>query len=408
MYRKLNLHSRRKLKPRDAARFAHEAPPLFAELAQAVCETGMLPHKELHECWQMAEVVHRAFPDIPRVADIAAGHGLLAWILVLLARTGDKPFPRTAVAVDISRPRSADILAASIIRRWPELAGTVHYVEGSAEALRSDQTTLFVAAHACGSLSDHVLLAALRSRSPLAIMPCCHSLRKQQESLLSLSELSGLVASELPSMSQADVTLGPSAVIDHFRKAALVCAGYDVQDATIQREITAFHRIILARPFEKGREASRTQTQTLTLTHDRVPVKRSGDVRAFEKVQTLNVADLKETEALSQRPSREWIRYFDLSFWVRDEASGRRLQKELYRLMSALSDQGQNPWLTAITERDQYWNSATLQHAFTYRIEVRSAAVPIEKEDALRLRKQLCLGLEALSQTRPGLFILRG
>lgn len=403
MTRSLNLHSRRKLKPRDAARFVHEAPPLFAELAQAVCETGMLPHKELHECWQMAEVVHRIFPDIPRVADIAAGHGLLAWILVLMARAGDKPFPRTAVAVDINRPRSADILAASISRRWPDLAGTVHYVEGSAEAVRSDQTTLFVAAHACGSLSDHVLLAALRSRSPLAIMPCCHSLRKQRDSLLSLAELSGL-ATEWPDLSQADAAVGPSAAIDEFRKAALTNAGYAVQDATIQPEITAFHRIILARPCGQERDASLTQT----LTQDRVPVKRSGEVRAFEKVQTLNVADIKETEALSRRPSREWIRFFDLSFWVKDEASGRRLHGELDRLMSALSEQDQNPWQTMIIECDQYWNSATLQLAFTYRVEVRSASVPIEKGDALRLRKQLCLGLESLSQTCPGLFTLRG
>src|SRR6478609_2159592 len=106
-----NLNSRRKLKPNDAGRFANSEPALFGELAKVVCETGMLPQKELHECWQMANAVHRTFPESLRVADIAAGHGLLAWILVLLARSSENPVLRTAVAVDINRPKSADALA---------------------------------------------------------------------------------------------------------------------------------------------------------------------------------------------------------------------------------------------------------------------------------------------------------
>lgn len=399
----MSLHSRRKLKPRDAARFAHETPLLFAELAAVVCDTGMLPEKELHECWQMAQVVHRTFPDSLRIADIAAGHGLLAWILVLLARKSEAPQARTAVAVDITRPKSAESLALSLLKKWPELSGSVHYVEGSVEAVLSDKTTLFVAAHACGSLSDHVLLAALRSRSPLAIMPCCHSLRKQQQSLLSLAQLSGL-ASGVPGPSPANAPEGPSTAIDHFRKAVLASLDYDVQEAMIQPEITAFHRIILARP--------RTESKDLIMTQkfapSRAPVKRSGEVRAFEKVQTLNLADAKETEALSRRPSREWTRFFDLSFWVKDDAVGQRLHDELNRLMMALSDTGQNPWESAVTVRDRYWNPATQQRAYTFRIEVRSAAVPIEKADALRLRRQLGLGLDALVQACPGAFSRRG
>jgi hypothetical protein len=232
-------------------------------------------------------------------------------------------------------------------------------------------------------------------------MPCCHSLRKQQESLFSLAEMSGFAAG-WADLSQAETSSGPSAAIDDFRKAALQAAGYDVHEATIQPEITAFHRIILAQPSLRARDLSPMQTKT----HERVPVKRSGDVRAFERVQTLNVADVKETEFLSGRPSREWIRFFDLSFWVKDEASAGRLQDELNRLMTDLSQQDQYPWQIMISEHDRY--ATTLQQAFTYRIEVRSTAVPIEKEDALRLRKQLCLGLEALSQACPGLFTLRG
>ncbi|HET9236606.1 MAG TPA: methyltransferase [Oligoflexus sp.] len=403
MTRSLSLHSRRKLKPRDASRFAYEAPPLFAELAAAVCETGMLPEKELHECWQMAQIVDRAFPDSLRIADIAAGHGLLAWILVLLARKSEGLRPRTAVAVDITRPKSADSLAASLLKKWPELSGSVHFVEGSAEAIQADKATLFVAAHACGSLSDQVLLAALRSRSPLAIMPCCHSLRKQQESLLSLAQLSGYSAG-VPVRSPLESNAGPSLVIDLFRKEALASADYDVQEAMIQPEITPFHRIILARPRTEVRDPG----MALTMGHSRVPVQRSGQVRAFEKLHTLNVADAKETEALSHRPSREWTRFFDLSFWMKDEALVPSLHDELNRLMTALSEQGQNSWETRVTVRDQYWNPATQQRACTFRIEVRSVAVPIEKADALRLRRELGHGLDAFFAACPGAFRRRG
>jgi hypothetical protein len=382
------------LKPRDAARFSHEAPPLFAELAAAVCASGVLPEKELHECWQMAQIVHKAFPDSLRIADIAAGHGLLAWILVLLARKSEVPCPRTAVAVDITRPRSSDRLAAALLVQWPELSGTVHFVEGSAAVVHADQATLFVAAHACGSLSDHVLLAALRSRSPVAIMPCCHSLRKQQDSLLSLAQMSGL-SHELPAT---------TCTIDHFRRAALASAGYDVTEAAIQPEITAFHRIILARPRTHERGVTRTQT----VTQSRVPSKRSGEVRAYEKLQTINLADVNETETLSHRPSREWIRFFDLSFWVRDEATGQRLLDELNRLARAFSEETQKPWETSVSLRDQYWNPGTQQRACTYRIEVRSTTVSIEKADALQLRHGLGLGLDVLLEASPGALRRRG
>jgi hypothetical protein len=234
-------------------------------------------------------------------------------------------------------------------------------------------------------------------------MPCCHSFRKQQESLLALAQISGH-ACGVPEYFPANAAAGPSTVIDQFRKAALESAAYEVQEATIQPEITAFHRIILAWP----RPEKRDQPMTHTVVPSRVPVKRSGEVRAFETVQTLNVADVKETEALSRRPSREWTRSFDLSFWVKDEAIGQRLHDELNRLMMGLSEQGQNPWETRVTVRDQYWNPVTQQRAYTYRIEVRSATVPIEKGDALRLRKELGLALDALLQTCPGSFTRRG
>ncbi len=429
----MNLSSRRKLKPGDAVRFANAEPALFRELAKVVCATGMLPHKELHECWQMAIAVHKAFPDTLRIADLAAGHGLLAWILVLLARSEEDPVLRTAVAVDIQRPKSADALASAIAHRWPSLLGSVHYVEGSIDAVIAgdEASTLLVAVHACGSLSDRVLLAAMASHNPVAIMPCCHSLRKQTQTLASLAQAAALPSESIENVSSNALTRGQPASIDQFRIDALQALGYQIREDFIQREITAYNRIIMGRPSPKG---SAHCPVNIPLAHAEGAMKRSGEIRAFEKVAVLNVSNLQETESLSLRPSREWIRTFDLSYWVSDADTGQRLAKALdFMTRYFLSDVHQNPAAGAraafgalsleheepgkfrderpefsISIQDQYRHPVTHALAFTYRITIRSSTVEISKADALTLRQNLCRAVESLAPMLQANIILRG
>jgi hypothetical protein len=430
-----SLHSRRKLRPRDAHRFVHAKPALFAELAQVICATGALPQKELHECWQMANVVHKAFPEIPRVADLAAGHGLLAWILVLLARSMEKPVLRTALAVDIKRPPSAMALAEAITKRWPQLAATVHFVEGSIDAVRTEDGpgTLFVAAHACGSLSDRILMAAMRSCSPVAIMPCCHSLRKQASSLSTLALLSGLPEQAKAVLASATTQGSPVAAIDQFRMEALSALGYQCREDSIQADITKFHRILLGQPPSEG------QVHAASIrpgTAGPQPVKRIGEIPAFERIHSLDIANIEEAQSLSMRPSREWIRSFDLSFWVKDESIGERLVTLLDFLMQGLAfTQGESPKIVdekveslfhslasgtlvpaasgsgpmarSIAVRDRY-SDPMGRLAFTYRIEVKSSTVAITKADVILLRRRLCLILLRLSQGPEAGFVWRG
>ncbi|MCX6130049.1 MAG: methyltransferase [Proteobacteria bacterium] len=394
----MSLNSRRKLKPADAQRFANADSALFVELAKVVCATGMLPQKELHECWQMANAVHKAFPESLRVADIAAGHGLLAWILVLLARTSAISVPRTAVAFDISRPKSADILAAAITHRWPNLADSVHFVEGSIDAVIAGDGpgTLLVAAHACGSLSDRVLMAAIASGSSVAIMPCCHSLRNQGSSLSSLALAAGFPADSIDRISASAGVVGQAASIDQFRMDMLAAFGYELSEAAIQREISAFNRIIM------GRRVDVTSPIRFTPS-PRVVVKHFGEIRAFEKVHTLNVANIEEAQALSRRPSREWLRFFDLSYWVENEATGQSIADVFNAKVKVETDLA-----SSISLRDRYTDPTTQRLAFTYRIEVRSSTVAITKNDAIFLRRTLCRALEDHSQMLPGSFALRG
>jgi hypothetical protein len=395
----MNLHSRRKLKPRDAARFANAEPILFAELAKVVCSAGVIPEKELHECWQMAESVHKVFPESLRVADLAAGHGLLAWILVLLARAGDVPLLRTAVAVDIKRPISADALAAAMTSRWPELTDVVHYVEGSIDAVFAEDgpRTLMVAAHACGSLSDRVLMAAIKSQCPVAIMPCCHSLRNQGQTLEALALASDLPTQAIEAIGPSAVSVGLPAAIDQFRIDVLTALAYEISEDFVQQEITKFHRIIMGRPDE-----TRSRGPGRAVSSSPARSKRSGEVRAYEKVQAINLAQIMEAQRLSKLPSREWLRSFDLSFWVDDESIGHNMAATLHALMPIdLTIE------TQITLVDQYADPKIPRLAFTYRIDMSSSQVSITKSAALMLRSQLCLALHELSRCREAGFVLR-
>ena len=123
-----NIGSKSKLRPRDIPSFAHAQPPLFKEVACAVCTASVLPRKELYEAWAVATRVDAAFTGYTRVADLAAGHGLLAWLLLLLA--WERGAARTAVCVDVRMPASHDALSAALVARWPRLDGALHYVEG--------------------------------------------------------------------------------------------------------------------------------------------------------------------------------------------------------------------------------------------------------------------------------------
>ena len=153
-------------------------PSLWPQVVDTVCSAGVLPRKELFEAWEVAVCVDAAFPAIPLVADLAAGHGLLAWLLLLLgARRGVR---RRAVCVDTRLPDAALSLSDAFGERWPQLRGQHQYVEGTLDAVSAAPgEALFTSVHACGPLSDRVIERAVASACPVALVPCCHSLRKQ-------------------------------------------------------------------------------------------------------------------------------------------------------------------------------------------------------------------------------------
>jgi hypothetical protein len=113
--RHFSVSSKARLTGRDLGRF--QGNTLFDRLARAVCQAGCLPRKELYEAWEMARRIRRRFRG-GRIVDLAAGHGLLSHVLLIL----DDSSPG-ALLVDTAPPKSAARLHATLVETWPRLAG---------------------------------------------------------------------------------------------------------------------------------------------------------------------------------------------------------------------------------------------------------------------------------------------
>jgi hypothetical protein len=217
----LDRSSRNRLTERLLPHYAGDT--LFDAIARAVCRAGCLPRKELYEAWEVAKRVRRRFRG-SRIVDLAAGHGLLAMILLLL----DDSSPE-ALAVDRRIPESAAALAAPLTDAWPRLKGRLRFIETDLEDVPLKQDDLIVSVHACGGLTDLIIERAVSAGARLALVPCCHDLAG--------ADLGGL-------QGWLD---GPLAM-DVARVARLRSQGYRVVTHTIPHDITPKNRLLLAEP----------------------------------------------------------------------------------------------------------------------------------------------------------------
>ena len=213
--------SRNVLNRHTVARFTGNT--LFAKIARAVCEAECLPRKELYEAWETAKRVRRRMRGGP-IVELAAGHGLLAAILIILDNSSTG-----ATCIDITQPpshrRVLDVLTAA----WPRLSGRIRFQKIRIQEAEIANDSLLVSVHACGVLTDQVLDLALAHRCRVAVLPCCHDLRQCD---------TGALAGWMD---------GPLAV-DATRVARLRQAGYRVQTSQIPPEITPKNRLLLAWP----------------------------------------------------------------------------------------------------------------------------------------------------------------
>lgn len=216
-----DLHSRSHLTRHDVARFPDAT--LLHRIARTVCSAECLPRKELFESWEVARRTNRRFKG-GRVVDLACGHALTAWILLILDPTSE-----AALAVDRTLPPSAERLAAVLSDAFPKAAARMSRRAGDLTQVPLHASDLVVATHACGALTDVVLARACEVRARVAVLPCCHDVET--------CDTGGLLG-----------WLEPALAIDATRALRLRAAGYHVHTATIPSAITPMNRLLLGAP----------------------------------------------------------------------------------------------------------------------------------------------------------------
>lgn len=202
----------------DLGRFPSET--LFDRLARAVCRAGCLPRKELYEAWEVARRVRRLIRG-GRVVDLAAGHGLLAQVMLLL----DDSSPG-AIVVDTALPPSAARLHEALVHCWPRLAGRVTFQAADMGAVTLQSTDVVLSGHACGALTDRVLDQAAAAGARVAVLPCCHDV-----DTCDAGALTGWLDAPL--------------AIDVMRVVRLEQQGYRVRTQRIPADITPKNRLLI-------------------------------------------------------------------------------------------------------------------------------------------------------------------
>ncbi len=215
----MDRSSRSRLNERLLFQFPGES--LFDRIARSVCRAGCLPRKELYEAWEVARRVRRRFRG-GRVVDLACGHGLLGFILLLL----DDSSP-VALGIDRRLPSSSARLSVVLEEEWPRLQGRVELREAELESVPLSRDDLVVSVHACGGLTDLVLERAVKAGARVALLPCCHDLDGRD-----LGGLGGWVDGAL--------------ALDILRAERLRSAGYKVTTQLIPGDITPKNRLLLA------------------------------------------------------------------------------------------------------------------------------------------------------------------
>jgi hypothetical protein len=232
--------SRNRLTDRDLARFGGQT--LLDRVGRAVCHAGCLPRKELYEAWETARRVRRLFRG-GRIVDLAAGHGLLGQLMLILDDTSP-----CALAVDTVVPASAATLHEALAEAWPRLTDRVAFVSSPLDAVQILPDDIVVSVHACGRLTDLVLHGAALGRARVAVLPCCHDVR-----VCDRGSLTGWLDDPL--------------AIDVVRARRLAAQGYQIWTQRIPGDITPKNRLLIGAP--AGPSCSSTRQAPVTLHRPR-------------------------------------------------------------------------------------------------------------------------------------------
>jgi len=138
---------------------------------------------------------------------------------------------KTAMAVDNTIPLNATKLSIALIDSWPRLKNRILFKQTPVQAFTILPDDMVVSSHACGSLTDLILDKAMQQHARVAVLPCCHDLKK--------SSTGGL-----------DGWMDKTLAVDTVRAIRLRSYGYRVVTQKIPAEITPKNRLIMGEYIE--------------------------------------------------------------------------------------------------------------------------------------------------------------
>ncbi len=196
------------------------------KVARAIGGSRSLSVKELTESFEFFQRVrHRLNGRV--VADLCCGHGLVGMLFGLLEREVEE-----VVLVDLKFPESSRKVEEALCEVGPWLRGKVRRLTRSVKGVGPllPEGAGVVAVHACGARTDWAIEAALVTRGPFAVMPCCYAQQTYR----------GPNAIRL--------NLGAGLGIDIQRTYDLEAIGYQVSWQEVPPEVTPMNRILAASP----------------------------------------------------------------------------------------------------------------------------------------------------------------
>jgi len=211
-----------------------------------------MKHKELFEGFSVASLVHRYLlhfggqKERLEFVDLCAGCGVVGLFLALMDAR------RKVLAIDRHQSRLAAQLHKEVAIHFHGLQERIHWKTadlrpiGTANPLVLPTSSVVVACHACGLLSDEAIAAATFTTSrPMILLPCCYPRKPKVNARHNAPSFSW---DRFPWLLKGAVNKGGPEAIDAARISFLKGIGYTVTVDFIDPEITPQNKAIIAIP----------------------------------------------------------------------------------------------------------------------------------------------------------------